>query len=342
MEAKQIQQRIHIISYRLRQWKNHLLPPVMSAMLIVYPYTTSSAETISKGLFWISSLICISIYGYWVNDWADRQSDVLARKPNFLAGLPNWILISGALLFSLLAIILWLSGLPHWFTTSLFILEWVLFTLYCIPIIRLKNRPIWGPLCDAHYTHIVPVFFTLFYFQPAQYHHIWIIIYLVLLCKGLRNILLHQIEDRKADTIAGIKSFPITMGPITTLRIINRILLPLELALLLILSAYLMPYSYVPLISLWLYIAIYGIYISIWTIRYMKKNQLNKHLVYITNDIYEYWLPYIIIISLHIDWKLKIALCIIHGLIFNKGVENMIKTLRVVLKTIFPNQNTSI
>lgn len=327
MEVNQPINRVKIILYRLKQWKNHLLPPVIASMLASFPFSSSSVDDYWKGFYWFASLFCISVYGYWVNDWSDRNTDLRAGKPNFLIGLTSISLFLGAIFFTGSALLLWLSGHPPIVASILFMLEWVCFTLYCLPVIRLKSNPIFGPLCDTHYTHILPVFFTILFFLEHLPLEIIICLYLLLLMKGIRNILLHQVDDRKTDKEDGLYTFPIRFGPLYTIRLINRIFLPLETLSIVVLLLLTLPFSYIPITCFSIFILLYGAFLSIWHTKYIGSSII-KHFLYFMNDLYEFWLPYIVILSIHIKWELKLLLLLVYALLFTKSIKSIYKVIR--------------
>jgi len=88
--------------------------------------------------------IAHSSLGYVVNDWGDRELDILHGKPNAFASLTHAQAVTALVSLSVLAL---LSGLPFVWRPMVFPLwmGWVFFTLgYSLRPLRLKERGAWG------------------------------------------------------------------------------------------------------------------------------------------------------------------------------------------------------
>lgn len=228
----------------------------------------------------------------------------------------------------------WIYTNANLTSTFLFAIEILFFALYTIPGIRLKNHPILGPLLDAHYTHILPVFFTWFLFSNLKTTFLWLILllYILLLCKGLRNILLHQIHDRKSDLFMHLKTFPLMYGPYVTVKIINRFLIPLEIIFISLMCYCLLDITSYPLISWIVFLFIYFLFFSGWY--FFKTSNFRQYSTmfhFFLNDFYEFWIPFIAVLSSSCSLQTKIILSIAHLVIFNKTILYIKKIINKIL-----------
>lgn len=317
---------------RLWQWKNHLIPPIIALIYYFFPFESASFSEYFRLVFYFFALFFVTIFGYWLNDSFDIELDKQAGKPNFLNDTSIVYRFIGAFIFLLLAIVSWNFTNANLISTFLFAIEILFFALYTIPGIRFKNHPILGPLLDAHYTHILPVFFTWFLFSNSN-TTLWLIsLFMLLLCKGLRNILLHQIHDRKTDLLMHLKTFPIIYGPYVTVKIINRFLIPLEIIFISFLCYGLLDITSHPLIFWLAFLFVYFLFFSGW---YFFTSSNSRHyftmFLFFLNDFYEFWTPFIAIWSSSCGLQTKVILSIVHLIIFNKTILYYRKTTYKIL-----------
>lgn len=310
------------INRRLLQWKNHLIPPIIAMIYYFFPFESASISEYFRLVFYFFALFFVTMFGYWLNDSFDIELDKKAGKPNFLNGTSIAFRLIGVFIFFLLAIGSWIYTNANLTSTFLFAIEILFFALYTIPGIRLKNHPILGPLLDAHYTHILPVFFTWFLFSNSNTPFLWLfLLFVLLLCKGLRNILLHQILDRKTDLLINLRTFPIIYGPYKTVKIINGIFIPLEIILISLLFYGLSYLTSYPLIFWLVFLFVYFLFFSGWYF-FTTSNfrQYSTMFHFFLNDFYEFWLPFLAIWASVLNFQTKIVLSVIQLLIFNQTI----------------------
>jgi 4-hydroxybenzoate polyprenyltransferase len=316
--------KINILLYRFLQWKNHLIPPLFVVVYIFFPFHLAETRHYIQLVCYILAIFFISFFGYWVNDSFDISLDKKAGKFNFLDQTTPIFRLMGAVIIASMAFLFWFFTDPPMIATFFFFSELILFTIYSIPVIRFKNHPVLGPLLDAHYTHIFPVFFTYFLFASSAFQSWLLVLYLLLLCKGLRNIFLHQLQDRKGDTFMQLKTFPIVTGPLFTVRLINRIIIPIEIILITLITFILTKLSWYPLLVWIVFLLMYCLFFSCWDFYYMysynKRYFLFKY-HYFLNDFYEFWLPFLAIWASVLNIQTKIILSVMHLLIFNKTIQ---------------------
>lgn len=307
----------------------------MLAVFYFFGFRTQSTITITiigLGLFMLSMFLTAG-FGYWINDWFDIKLDKMAKKTNYLFGKSILFKITGATLLALSGIFFWFSTAPSWYATIGFFLFHFFLILYSIPPFRLKNNPILGPICDIHYGHVLVVFVPVLYLHSDLTGLDWSCIALVYsLCfiKGARNILLHQLDDRKGDKLVKLNSFPNQFGALFTLRIINKVLLPLEfIVIILIISSY---YTSLNTIAIGFasFLLFQFLNFSGWKFMILPKRQLQFKFLYFLNDFYEYWLPYLCIWNSTIQIELKVVLTAIHLIVFYQGVFKFVRDIRKI------------
>jgi 4-hydroxybenzoate polyprenyltransferase len=291
--------------------------------------------------FFIVSLICISAWGYLLNDYCDIEADTASGKKNMVKDYSPPLRIAIIFLPFVIGILCFPYSTKNMIANLLFALQIVMLLLYSAKPFRLKERGFAGILADAFYGHINPVFITLFLFgnwSGNQQILTSVILSLLFVCttlKGIRNILLHQIDDRKRDKLSGTKTFVATNGAWGVLLFINQIM-PFEIAFTFLLTlsiAYLFP----PII-VWLIIfsVFYYLQFSGWKLRYLPYRQLKFKFLFFLNDYYENWLPVFFLFMLLIKHPNLWWLIIIHLLLFPRFVKNLVsgtKTISSNLKT---------
>lgn len=291
----------------------------------------SNSPDLAPATWWIDvvmvfflALVSISVFGYLFNDLCDVEGDKIAGKPNALGGfhpLRRIAFVATALAAGIFA---WINiGVKEPFkkwADILFALQILTLIAYSLEPIRLKNRAETGVIADASYGHLNPVLitFAVFYDQPILKWATAFFICLILVCslKGIRNILLHQIEDRKQDRKANINTAVIKYGPVAALNFINRVLLPIEFVLLLGLTA-LISYRFPPFaIAMILFLGFTYLVISGWKLSDIPKRQLRFKFLYVLNDFYEGWMPVFFLLLIALQWHQYAFLLILHLILF--------------------------
>jgi 4-hydroxybenzoate polyprenyltransferase len=221
---------------RARDWWGYKIPPLLGvAYVLVHvgelPFRTGA---LAIALFFLF-LIATASFGYFLNDLCDIEADRAARKRNVAGELA--ISVRAAMLTGLLALIAapWL-WLPKTGPILLLVgLELALFVAYAVPPIRLKARGAPALVADALYAHTVPMLLTVLTFAALAGHvgHAWEI-WLVAgwsFLTGFRCILIHQVDDLKADQEAGIKTAITRRTQLRAVSWLLRFVLPIEAVL---------------------------------------------------------------------------------------------------------------
>jgi 4-hydroxybenzoate polyprenyltransferase len=222
---------------RARDWWDHKIPPLLGVAYVLMhvgdvPFRTGALAIAAFFLF----LIATASFGYFLNDLCDIEADRVARKRNVAGELA--IPVRAAVLTGLLALIgapwLWL---PSTGPISLLVgLELALFVVYAVPPVRLKARGAPALVADALYAHTVPMLLTVLTFAALAGHvgharELWLVAGWSFLT-GFRGILLHQVDDLRADQEAGIKTAITPRNRLRAVSWVLRVVLPIEAVLL--------------------------------------------------------------------------------------------------------------
>ena len=305
-----------------------------------YPYLKFLA--FRSGLFFIA-LIGIAAFGYLFNDLCDVDPDTIAGKDNRLARLKfTYRIIIVAIPF-LIGVGAWIT-LSYWsyffifpIITSclLFGAQLLALTLYSLKPFRVKDRAELGVIFDAFYGHLNPVLITLFVFavtpnSGAWYYSFMALLGLVCFIKGVRNILLHQIEDRKKDEAGGLNTAVIKYGPWRVINFINHYLFPVEIFFLICLMVVMSMHIPPLIIPLILFAVISYLKMSGWKVGYADRRLLEFKFTYFMNDFYEGWLPVFIVIILSVYRHEFVFLLILHLILFPKFIMNLFKDIKKI------------
>lgn len=183
-------------------------------------------------LLFLLACFCIAGFGHLFLDAFDRVEDRMNGKSN------GWLILGEAksiLILILLFVVSWiiLSYLSHSPTVKwLVAAEYLLFVIYAMPPFRFKERGMPGIIVDGIYGYVMPSLVAWAIFSPdtggvgSIFYPICLVLWL--LPKGIRHILRHQYYDIDDDTFAGVSTFSVRHGRVVTLRLIQRLLLPIE------------------------------------------------------------------------------------------------------------------
>lgn len=310
---------------RASLWWNHLVPPIIS---VVYALSWIHAVPLQEIwlplLLFVISIIGTAGFGYWLNDWADIEADRLAGKPNMVSDL-SWQ--NRAIVLVTLLIAAWLPwlGMPfsQWSYIWLSLLQ-VCFVLYSVPPFRFKQRSFWGIFCDIQYGHVLPIAITLATFLPLwslekQWSWGFIAGLIGLLhLKGIRNIIEHQINDRKNDRRSRTYTFVQAIGPLPAADLLRKLIVPVELLIIAILLAF---WSIPLLVSYGFYLLICTFLFWRWGIFRLPMRRWSFHFWYIANNFYEGWLPLSILLLAMLAHPVYGVILLIHLLLFPKSLQ---------------------
>jgi 4-hydroxybenzoate polyprenyltransferase len=323
---------------RARDWWDFKIPPLLGvAYMLVYigevPFRTGAPAIAVFFLF----LIATASLGYFLNDLCDIEADRAAHKRNVAGELA--IPVRAAVLTGLLLLVgtpwLWL---PNTDPILLLVgLELALFVAYAVPPIRLKERGALALVADALYAHTVPMLLTVLTFAALAEHvghawELWVVAGWSFLT-GFRGILLHQVDDLKADQEAGIET---AITPKTRLRALScvlRFVLPIEAVLLGVLVCHVSTAT--PC-----FVAYVGIALTILTARMLRevkrrakeesaRYRARAHRLrswadllgaWTLNDFYEKWMPLFPLAALSVTDPMYLLVATGHVLLFRSAL----------------------
>ncbi len=238
-------------------WWYSKIPP-----LLAVAYAEIALQRLGPGvaLSGVAALLvsacCIAAYGHVLNDICDVEADRRAGKTNAMARLTRTRRV--ALCLGLAA-----AGLTPWLFTGLdragallLACLYALPVIYNMPPVRLKEHGFWGVLADAAQAHAIPTLFTVTLFAhlalaPARYTAAFGTLAVAwATCRGLRDILRHQLWDRENDVRSGVTTFAARTEPERIRLLVNRGLFPGEVLALGGMAIIL--YRFAPWFVLWL------------------------------------------------------------------------------------------
>jgi len=285
------------------------------------------------------TIVGVAGLGYVINDLYDIEPDRVAGKRNRMERFSRPVRVLIMLTLVVVALLPWLYLKSNVWIWILMAFEIFLFGIYAHPLTRLKERSLWGPVCDALYGHAVPVLIACLtyqqYFEEVPYPVLPFFAALLIwqFFKGLRNIFLHQMEDHDGDVAAGLKTFTIKLGPRYIYRLIVKQLLPLEW-----LSGTLLAYilfTHAPFIGvafglfMLLYILGHGLFRN--TKTGAENFRMNTNL-YFLNDWYEDYFPWVFLAAMLTVESNYIALAVFHLLMFPETLVKIFKDIWLALK----------
>ena len=339
---------------RINSWWNTIVPQVLGWIyfsMLTFAFLVPQhnyfnlyvGACATRCVVFFVSLVGIAAFGYLFNDLCDIESDSLASKTNQLAQfkVPTRIMVVaipflvGIGAWGLVMYQSYLMAFPVTIPCILFTAQLLALILYSLKPFRAKDRAALGVIFDAFYGHFNPIMITLFVFVVYPewgdwYYCFMAVLGIVCFIKGIRNIMLHQIEDRKKDQQAGSNTAVIKYGPWRVINFINHFLFPAEIfflvCLMLVISVHIPPFI-IPLI---LFAVFSYLKMSGWKIGYADRRLLEFKFSYFMNDFYENWLPVFTLIILSVYRHEFVFLLILHLILFPGFVMKLVKDLKTI------------
>jgi 4-hydroxybenzoate polyprenyltransferase len=223
---------------KIQRWWDYQL----TIMLGFVYHVTAAASTTPDLSSWLVTFVffvvaCIGIagFGHLVNDYFDRESDRISGARNLVADQAAGSLLAQTVAVLVLAWLPWIWLPSDPVILTLLVLEFFLFVMYSMPVVRLKERGVLGPVADSLYSYTVStsvatlVFAKLADVQLPIWFSLLIAAWSFLL--GLRQIIAHQIQDASRDERTGLTTFVTSYGLRKTLILLDWCVLPGEVAL---------------------------------------------------------------------------------------------------------------
>ena len=194
---------------RFNSWSLSFLPMILGFVYFVLSLNkqTLSVSLVIEVLLFYCSTIGFCVFGYLLNDFFDLKEDLIAGKRNFFKNKKN--IFFTPIIFLLITILPWFFLKIKWEVYSLLFVQLVLLLLYSSPLFRLKNSSI-GFIIDSFYAYVNPFLIVAVYFNVFQSfrHFEYLILFTAaLFIIGLKNIIIHQLDDFDSDKLIGSKNF---------------------------------------------------------------------------------------------------------------------------------------
>lgn len=313
---------------RLSLWWNHLILPFSFWVYLVGFRQGISLSSVSFCMLLLAASACMASFGYIVNDYFDRVPDRSVGKRNFFDGHSRTktitieaVVVGGAALWSLLPL--------RPFTIGLLLFECALFFIYSAPPVRLKNRNS-GIVVDALYSRVVPVLTVLSFNEPLLWYSI-LLVCIWLFAIGIRNILLHQIDDVANDLTARQNTFVLKYGTRSTQHIILGLILPFELILSSIALILLMDQIDRIHIILPIFILTVILRFKVWRSQDRSLDIWEERVLFLPNNLYEDFLPIGLLVIVSISEPIGWLLVAVHLLVFPNSTGKLFNSIWSIL-----------
>lgn len=205
---------------RSQEWWGYKLPPLLALGYATTLMSDVPLYKVSLHLFFLlSSLVVGAIYVSVINDITDLEEDLASGKSNRIEKVPEkfrWLIPAACILIGL---IFGYFLYPDLRSCFLYLCSWIVFSLYSIKPIRLKNRGILGVFADASGSHVFTSLLmvsSMTYVTHQTINWNWFAATGVWsLCYGLRGILWHQFSDRENDMKVNLNTYASRVEPLT-------------------------------------------------------------------------------------------------------------------------------
>lgn len=315
---------------RVGNWWHSKLPPLFAiayAAMLVYERPWSGAlPALAETMI---ALCAVAWYAHVVNDLFDIDDDASSGRANRMAGFTRasgWLL-AAALLLGGMGIVAWLLTASG--TLLLLFLNYLVFTLYSVPPVRLKVRTWWGVTADAAGAHVIPALFVMAAIRgtaPISATGVLMAASVLTwsLCAGLRNILVHQYGDRDADRRAGVHTVGNSLGRERLRSLVLRVIAPVETLGLIMFVAVLGQTAPVLLLAVPVFVALELLKVGLrWRMRLFPDAaaSVERYRPLVNNDAYELWLPFVLGLALALNDPRFAVVPALHLALFYRGVR---------------------
>ncbi|MCX2449854.1 UbiA family prenyltransferase [Pedobacter sp. PLR] len=313
---------------RSQEWWSYKLPPLLA---IGYATALMSAVPLYKValhlLFLLASLIVGAIYVSVVNDITDLEEDLASGKSNRIQKVPvklRW----------LIPVLCLLSGLmfgyflyPDLLSCLLYLLSWIVFSLYSIKPIRLKNRGIWGVLADATGSHLFTSLLMVASVSYVTHQELNIVWFIAVagwsFCYGLRGILWHQFSDRENDLKVNLNTYASHILP-ADFEIRARLIMGIECVCLL-LMLYELQSAYALIFLVFYFILLFGRRLLYHTQLILILFKKERPFQILMADYYQVFFPVSLLLAAILLDPKNIIIFGIHAALFSDGLKNALK-----------------
>jgi 4-hydroxybenzoate polyprenyltransferase len=326
---------------RITDWWQYKIPPLLSiayavCMIIRIPFQVAIPLIVAI----IMSLSCVAIFGYLINDIYDVEGDQRLGRTSEIVAQPvlnRIVLLSSFFVGGFIPLIF--LGLNRGAFITLFMV-YLLPALYSMPPFRLKERGILGIFVDSLGMHTMPTVFVglsiLGNDFQSDFSGLWLSLATCWAFSfGLRGIVIHQIQDREQDRVAGFDTFVMSADLHRTRRLFTRVLFPVELLLFIILLVLLAKNN----LFLWPIFVFYSLVevarsrvtpASKWDV---LPEQRGTYIV--LTDLYEVWFPLGLLAGLISIETSYLFLLVLHLILFYERINIHVEDLFMGMRKVF-------
>lgn len=277
---------------RWKDWAYSKMPPFFTAgFVFLLTNELPAASSCFRFAAWLLFCAAFLAFGYGVNDFADRDDDRRAGKPNAMLRLRPAVAVAWLLALVALSVVGLIPHLADWRLSLAVASSYGTAVAYSVPPVRLKERGSAGLISCAIAQRSLPVLVGAALFGRFDLS-LWLYCVLFTLV-GIRWILLHQIVDAGHDEATGVQTFVTTTGVERSLSVMKKVVFPLELAAL---AAWLISLS-LQLPALWLLAPVYVLLLRIlgylWQSRW-PPSHWTKYWLHPLSGFYEVLCPLVI------------------------------------------------
>lgn len=282
-----------------------------------------STDLVAHLLLSLLTTFGIAGLGYFINEYFDIEDDTKAGKVNKLTRISNNYSFFIVVLLLFCTISPWFVLPFDWISLALLSLQFFLYIIYSVKPFRVKKNPFLSNLIDCLYAYLIPLllsFYTFFLIHPNAFDFAVVVLYTVLMFfVGLRNIFVHQIVDIFNDKRIGYLTLPRILG-IRKSNLFILISLVVEVVLFSIIIFQIVWINSILgfLIIPFIYLTIRGLYQFV---KAKRKVFVYKPLRNFTDVIYQFWLPFCLLLALtasNIYWMIAL---VFHLLLFTNFVR---------------------
>ncbi len=302
---------------RISDWRLSFIPHIFGNLylwLILFEIQLSISSILLL-LFSLLTSFGFAALGYFINEYFDIKHDYIAGKINRLSNISNTQKIS--LLFVILSscLIPWLYLPYNKISIILIIGQITLFCAYAMPPLRLKLNTWLAPIIDSLYAYIIPLllsYYTYYLFTANTASHLTalILVYSILLfIVGLRNIVIHYINDIFKDKAAGLITLPRVLGVKKTNNLLWLFLIAESIISLVFIALASMQYK--------ILLVLVAPYVYIVYRAYSSRKSLSNHLIvnqktrHLPDAFYQFYAPLCILFALivkHHNWAILVPM----------------------------------
>lgn len=203
---------------RKEDWQYSLLPALLGlTYLWVWWFGLhSEPSTVLMLILFAFSAVGFAALGYLINETFDVKQDALAGKKNRVAPLSYLVRATLFTTAALVAFVPWRWLPSDNLTWWLLLGELVCLLAYSAPFPRLKDIPFVAEILDMAYAYLIPAILSLHTFSGIgvlySYHTWQLLLLMGVALTGIRNIVIHRLNDRENDRRSGLLTLPILLG----------------------------------------------------------------------------------------------------------------------------------